>query len=458
MPILPEKILLALERLKAERKRYISLKAISGGYYAYESTSIWDKERRRVKKITHYLGKINDEGIFTPSNPRKGAHITANANRGALENRHFKLSKERYKLVEDEMTQAILTALSMNSRIGLQRLGEMVGLKASAVEWQKRQLEKRYGIRYILEMDPERLGYFGYIALVKFKSRIPSSDEIYAVLGGEPHVQLVLLTAGKFDMLIYFLAKNARDLYYLVFTLQSLTLFDRYPSKWYVTQHLSVFTYIPIRDEFFNLLAEKVWKRTKEKAMPGDGALLPREYIVLRELNRDGAMSFTEIDRKNRFGKGASRYTYYKLKQKGLLKRLSINMDGLPIKYTAIFQSGILYGKEFAKARKNLLLDIISDNMYTNKYALVSDIGAPFGYMLVMPVMEDDELQKTEAYLNKAIKGTHTRKLVVTKVLIGSFCHRRYDIRYTNQYRLLVEEYKVLKPQPLVSYEDKEET
>ena len=51
-------------RLKQEYKFYIALSKINGKYYVYRHTTRWDKEIRKVKSISKYLGKINENGIF----------------------------------------------------------------------------------------------------------------------------------------------------------------------------------------------------------------------------------------------------------------------------------------------------------------------------------------------------------------------------------------------------------
>ena len=55
-----------------ENKRGIKIKKINGNEYAYDTVSYWDKENKRYRKKSVYLGKI--------TNPETKAYIPKNAN------------------------------------------------------------------------------------------------------------------------------------------------------------------------------------------------------------------------------------------------------------------------------------------------------------------------------------------------------------------------------------------
>ena len=357
--------------------------------------------------------------------------------------------------VNEETDRNILTILSMNGRVTLDFIGGKVGLSKHPTYRRIKMLEERYGIRYIPEIDVSKFGYFGYVVFVKFRNKVPSLGEILKALDAEPRVQLVLLTSGDYDLIIYFLSNNHRDVAYFTFKLFSGDTFAPYPSDWYITPHYTA-NFIPLRDKFFELLKTKIWRKTKNKKRPESEDLIEREFNVLRELNRNGAVNFTEIDAKYKQGIGASRYAYFKLKERGILKRVTISLNNLPIKYHSIFIINFFYGMKFSKTRPNLLSDIIKDGPIINKYTHIGEIGIPMGVMLVMPVFNDYEVNETEDYIEKKINGVAFKKLVVTRIPIGSFAYRRFDKTYTNQYRLLVEEYKTLKTQEKPDYENQQ--
>jgi len=67
---IPTRVIKAFERVRKSEEGCIELKKIKGGYYVYRATSEWDKENKKVKKITIYLGSITPEGTYIPKKQR----------------------------------------------------------------------------------------------------------------------------------------------------------------------------------------------------------------------------------------------------------------------------------------------------------------------------------------------------------------------------------------------------
>ena len=150
---------------------------------------------------------------------------------------------------------------------------------------------------------------------------------------------------------------------------------------------------------------------------------------------------------------GAARYTYQRLLEKGIIKRITITMTRLPIKYNAVFLMEISNGVEFYKSRKDFLLEIINESEnIPNKYAGVGEIGTPDGCILIMPIFKDSEFQEVQKEIESNVKGVEIENLVVTNVVVGSLCYRRFDNDYSSQYRILSEEYKILPQKERTKY------
>ena len=61
------------EWVNAQRWPGTNISKIKDKYYLYEVTSVWDKEKKKAKKITKsYLGRITEEG-FIPKKARPSA-------------------------------------------------------------------------------------------------------------------------------------------------------------------------------------------------------------------------------------------------------------------------------------------------------------------------------------------------------------------------------------------------
>lgn len=453
---LPAKIEKTLQSLKGRYPHSVGIKLINGKCYVYQSRSIWDKETKKIRVIANYLGRILEDGTFVEARKRIGEEKTAViiTHEKRLVRRERKPGLEYESILHVSETElTVLQALSMNGRISMSGLAKLLDLRSgTGAQWQKRKAEKKFGIKYITEIDVARLGYLTFLTFIKFSETVPSAEVIKRVLENEPRIQLVALLSGKYDLLIYSLVKDVREVDDFIYRLQSLSELSKYPSAWYTTPNLVTLNLIPLRDGFFGLLEESVWKRSKENPRPERGQLSEREWLVLRELNNNGAINFTEIDKRYSLEKGGARYTYHKLLDKGIINRITITLTSLPIKYNGIILTDIIDGHLFEETRPSLLLEIISDSDGPiNKYILVGDVDNPHGGVFIAPVFTEGGLQNCEESLGKT-KGLRISTLVITDTIIGSFCYRRFDRTYTKQHQILVEKYKMLRQQPKIDY------
>ena len=170
--------------------------------------------------------------------------------------------------------------------------------------------------------------------------------------------------------------------------------------------------------------------------------LLQREYAVLKELNKNGRIEFSEIDKKHGFDTGRAQYSYHKLRESGLLKRVTITMQNLPIKYTAVISASIIDEGRFRKSREGLIRSVIENpDTPINKYLLVGDVAAPDGITFCLPVFGSDDLDRDIEKLNSLKLGMEFTTAIVTNLLVGEFCYRRFDNAHTEWQTALEREY-----------------
>ena len=77
MKQLPRPVQETLDRLNQSEKAYMEVKVINGSYCLIRSTSIWDKNEKKPKKLTEYQGIITPEGVFIPKRSRKPLYETS---------------------------------------------------------------------------------------------------------------------------------------------------------------------------------------------------------------------------------------------------------------------------------------------------------------------------------------------------------------------------------------------
>ena len=442
MAELPIKVRNTLDKMRSSYEHYIEVKRIGGSYCVFEARGVYDRERKRTKKVTYYLGRILDNGRFVKAKHRMRQEpetetITPN-DAGAPR--------------PDEIDRKLMTAMSMNGRLTYVALGRLAGISRNSARTRVGRLRKAYGIRYLAEIDTEELGYLGYFTFVKFSSSMmPSLDEMKSCIEAEPMIQLALLVKGEYDLILYTLAKGGNEMSTMLIRLQNVLVFRNYRSKWYTTAAADTYGFIPVRDSFFDLLQKDA---EAGRPRPGRSAVLVnREIAVLRELNRNGEIEFSEIDSMLHLDSGASQYTYYSLIKKGVLKRITLTVAHLAVKYNAIIMTEVVHGAEVERARPWFLTHIIEDiEAPVNRYALSSRVEIPKGSMLVLPVFEEGWLEKEAEDLKRNLKGAEIKTMVITDTIIGRFCHRRFDGHYSRLYTVLVEEYKMFKPERPIDY------
>lgn len=444
MKTLPERIEKALEKIRKESKHYVDIKIINGRAYVYESTSIWDKKGKSIKKITKYIGRITESGEFIASRPRDPQLSAAVVKEPELEAERPKEAQKTVPEVRAEMGKydaEILTELSADGRITLPQLGKKIGLSPTGAEWQRNNIEKRYGVKYIAEIDLDKLGYLTYVIFIKFSEKMPPINEIRRELEKEKSVQLALLTQGEYDIVIYIVLPQHGNTLWEFYNIRG-RIFAHYDMKLYAAPFYSTYSFIPLRDSFFDMLSEKVWVRNKNQPRPQGEYIMRREYVVLRELNSDGAMDFTKIDSKYNLPEGSARYTYHKLLDDGIIKRITIAMDNIHLKYISLIMLQKVNHAKYMKDREMVLRHIIQNDFkrIINKYAIEGDIKVPEGIFFILPVLEEADYESSSDTLGK-ISGMSMVNMIATSVLVGRLCYRRLDEKFTVQHEILKNRY-----------------
>lgn len=429
--------------LKGKYDFCITLKRIDGRYYIYKATTTWDRERKKAKTNTEYLGRINEEGVFIERSKK-----TATARSRGAKVRQPQYSRHLPQptippsplpppyMIEDKVDNMLLTVLSTNARADLSHFGRKIGVKPSEMYRRVKQLEIKYGLKYIAEIDTRKLGYLSFFIRAHFYGKSPTAKEIFDATAREPQIQLVQSLSG-YGILIYVLAKDNAEITDIRGRVRMAL--GKYNSKWSTTPGIFHFNFIPLRDEFIESL---------------HGKILEREYAVLRELNNKGTIEFTEIDKKYGFDEGRALYTYHKLRENGTLVRITTTMQKAPIKYLGLHLHYILNYKKYRKMRASALMRVLRDSKTVlDKYTLVGGIESPSGMVYFEPVFRDGDLDEMHRIIDEKKSGIKLKTFIVTNTLVGGLCFRKIDPTNTRLYARLAETYNLKLP-PKQDYEE----
>ncbi|MCL4379716.1 MAG: Lrp/AsnC family transcriptional regulator [Candidatus Marsarchaeota archaeon] len=442
---LPEQIARTLTELKKRYKYTVSIKLIKGGYYAYEEFTKWDKIIKKRRTYSVYLGKIEQDGTLI-SPHRKKVRTETRSIGGYLKN--ISEEKKEKKAKELELyEEAIIKALSTNARASVEELSRTVNLSPSTLNYQMKRLESKYGITYTIDTyTAYNFGFYRFIITVRFKDRKPPIDSIKQILGKDPHVQLVMLTKGYFDLFIYLLFENTVSLENWIYDLRKSNVFASCRAEWNVSYFLIGHGIIPFRDEFFDLIKGKIWHRTSDTPRKLSGQIFNREYAVLKALNKNGLTKFRDIDKDYGLNPGSAQYTYHELVKSGVIRRVTISMSKLPIRYRVIVIMKQINIQQYASTRNRYFSYTLQDEgLLTNKLSLMGDLGSPYGQILILPMYSDTNPDKIEEELRKVIKGVKLQTTVITDIVLGSICDNKIEKESTFMYDKLDKQDQYLK-------------
>lgn len=434
----PQKTRAAFEALRKEYPFRVVLKGIKGKFYVYKENGVWVKELGKTKTISEYLGKITEEGLFvkkalSAKDDLENAKALISEHGGEIIWHEKKEGEEKQLEFRETTTKEVdlklLTALSMNSRASVSMLAKLSGLNQQVAYHKVKMMEDMFGIRYLPEIDVEKFGYLQFLVTVKFLKEIPTADELKKAIENEPRIQFVVITKGSFDLVMHMLAKNNAEAdNTLIILRRNLSGYD---SIWSAIPIYETYGFIPIRCEFIDLLNT-------------EGKLLLREKAVLNELNKDGKIDFTEIDKRYGFDPGRAQYSFHKLKADGKIRRMTISMEKMPLRYIGLIFIEIINRSVFDENRTKLLSDITSEaGTLTNEYLAVYDMINPEGGMLCVPVMNYNDLDSCIERISNLQLGVRLSTLVFTNVLIGNLCYRKFDNAYSSQQKILEEQYRM---------------
>lgn len=445
---IPKKVSTTFGRLRAESKERLVLKMIHGKYYLYKEHGIWLKEKRRTKTISEYVGKISANGLYikrklSAKDDLENAVNLISVHGGEIiwhENgeSHGEI-QARQPRISKGTDLKLLTALSMNSRLNSSELAPLAGLSEKAAYLRTKALENDLGIGYILEINTEKLGYTNYLLLVKFEGKAPAANDVKRAFANEPRIQFAAVTKGEYDLVAYLLDVDYVSAIDNFRALILKTGLAKYRAKWNLIPFAQTYSFVPLRREFIeDVIRTKRWRRGRESTSPKQDEILNREFIVLKELNENSTESFSRIDRRYGLNRGTSRYAYSSLKAQGIIVRPTISITNLRMKYIGMIQIMDIDEKTVEENRHKSLADLIEYGKLTNKYCLSGNIGIPDGAIRFLPVFNDGYLDDVTKTLEKELAGSSVRNLIVTDILVGSLCYRRFDNDYSRQYKLLV--------------------
>ena len=434
-----------VKKLKGAHRDW-SFKKINGRVYVYKEKSIWDKTIKRRRTISTYIGKVTIDGLLmkkkasAKDNLRVAEELIKK--RGGEVVWHLAKGITQTEPPSDTISEKLITAISTNARSTIKELSKAVGVSEAAILYHLKKLERQYGIKYTIDTYAAyNFGFYRFIITVKFEGQRPPAEAMRKVLETDPHVQLVMLTKGEFDIFMYVLFDNTLNLETWLYALRKNPVFSEHVSSWNISYFLIGHGIVQLRDEFFEkVVKERVWHRTKETPRRQKGQIFYREYAVLRALNKDGSSSFKSIDEEYNLNRGGAQHTFHELVKNEVIRRVTISMRNPPVKSLAIITLNQKNIKDFEGTKKEYYKFILQDKgLPTNRFVLTGDIATPYGILLILPIFNFGDLEKTIEELKTNVKGIEAKTTFISDIIVGSICYNKIAEKETRHYKLLTE-------------------
>jgi hypothetical protein len=143
MPDPPGPVQDKFEQLQEQKDSYLQLRNISGGWYVQRSTSVWDKEEKKPKKVTTHLGTITDDGEFVPKTPQKSI---PESDREIFEYANGQLAYALIEDVHDSLAEFTPYADELVAMAIVQAI-DPKPLRLHADRWKKLYLSQQHDVR-----------------------------------------------------------------------------------------------------------------------------------------------------------------------------------------------------------------------------------------------------------------------------------------------------------------------
>ena len=448
----PTAVLTSYAQLRRSFNFPISLKRIKGHYYIYKQLIRWDKESRKYKCIEmKYLGSMAEDGTFRPRESHMNgvesatAVIEAHGGRVVLPELAAATPKLGGMPRLSELDRQILTEITMDGRIHISELARKLGMNEKRIGYKVRSLERRLGIVYRPNIQVEGLGYLYFIIFAKFLDSRPDPQLLQEEMKANSAVQFAALSSdSRYDLVI------------IIATISNYTLMgaENMPaaivkdirmgrslkdirSEWYVSYFDIGKGFMPLRQRFIEeKLGKAVWSRRHERT---PNMLSRNEYATLLALNANGAVPFREIEKKEGMSDGSAKYSYDSLVKRKIMSGVTICMNGLPMRYTALIIDEIIDEAAYASTRHEFYRFAITEkpDHNFNRLSFIANAAAPYGGISMAPITGDGELEGLMQELNRNVKGIRVSGMVLTKILCGAVPIGRFDNTKTYHYERL---------------------
>jgi DNA-binding Lrp family transcriptional regulator len=230
----------------------------------------------------------------------------------------------------DNLDKKILCQLDLDARLSANKIAKKLNVSKETINFRINRLQKNNIIKGFYPMiDNSKINQFFYKIFIKFKELNPNRrNEILEFLANYPKMAQVLLLEGKFDVQLFFLAKNKSNLMELMNQLNNFCGKEIKDKEIVITDSLYRFNL-----KLFPEIKEDI--KIKVKSEHSNYKLDKTSQKVLSEISKDARTPITEIAKRLNISAQLAQYHLKKLiKDKVILStHFAINYETLNMQH-----------------------------------------------------------------------------------------------------------------------------
>lgn len=120
----------------------------------------------------------------------------------------------------DDIDMQILDALQLNARTPLVQLARGLGVSDTTVRARIDRLVHRFGVRFVVDIDPKELGLLYYYLGVRVQG--PAMTRAIDRLSGLPEIIFLGRTVGRYDLLAEMVCRDNADMVRMLDEIRSI--------------------------------------------------------------------------------------------------------------------------------------------------------------------------------------------------------------------------------------------
>lgn len=314
------------------------------------------------------------------------------------------------------VTRRIVRKLSENSRASVSDLSKAVGVSRKTVTEKIKAAESALGITYTLDLDERMLGLVSpHLTLVKFE-RKPDYEEIAKIFSKTYIPQIVMITKGAYDMVIY--SNSFSNSEYALWDKSMQLKLSDYGTRWRTSE------VVHRQLGFFPLRNEAIRRANIEET----------NKHLLEILNDDSRINFAKLSARLNMHFNTLTYRFKRLLEEKYINRFTLAMDKPKNTILMSFFGNYTVGRGYEEASANARKAFMSDDPdpIVSRYLITAPLIGSYTFFTLGVFDDLSSAQKYDISYHKKIHKSSKAKIEyaeVERVLLGRLPIRSVDTK-----------------------------